>query len=155
MLTHTAALRARCAVLVAVNGRKEDELLRLEGERIDRRSLLEKALLQGSRRNQQRGNALLALSGGSSDALDASGEIDELKASLSAAERAVKDARCVREKIPSSQIFHQFKFSLSFKILLPSKNHALSLPLAPPASLLPPVEPCARGTATCASWPRT
>ena len=70
-------------MLVAVNAKKEDELLRLEGERIDKRSLLEKALLQGSRRNQ-RPHAEAA------GALESSQEIDELKVSLAVAERAVK-----------------------------------------------------------------
>jgi hypothetical protein len=106
-------IRKRCDLLVSVNAVKEDELLQLEGDRIDRRSSLEKALLQGSRRTQMR-SALprppsshshdLSLGTPSLDALDAtlssistdsasSRTMDELKAGLVAAERAVKDAR--------------------------------------------------------------
>lgn len=135
MLTHTAALRERCAVLVAVNGRKEDELLRLEGERIDQRSALEKALLQGSRRNQ-RGGAMTSLAGGSSDALDAPGEIEELKASLSAAERAVKDARWgAHFSSPFkflSPLFFFPKYNFSkIPILSPSLICSTSIPIRP------------------------
>ena len=113
-LMQNEEIRRRCDLLVNVNAAKEDELLRLEGDRIDRRSLLEKALLQGSRRTQARPTqkSSLELAGSlantsydetlSSVSTDSSGtsrtagggtEIDDLKSALAAAERAVKDAR--------------------------------------------------------------
>ena len=110
-------IRQRCDLLVAVNGMKEDVLLQLEGERIDRRSSLEKALLQGGRRTQHarpvnraldvstgtlRSSSIDTLevlssvstdSGSYTRSIGGGGEIDELKANLIISERAVKEAR--------------------------------------------------------------
>jgi len=112
-LMQAKELRKRCDLLVAVNGRKEDELLRLEGERIDRRSMFEKAtLLQSSRRTLTRAaptkatqssnpdlsaslddSMSLASASGDSGFSRGGGELDELKGLLLAAERSVKEAR--------------------------------------------------------------
>lgn len=112
-LIQSDEIRKRCDVIVAVNTKKEDELVRLEGERIDKRSALEKAILQASRRHQSRGapsrghvrkipsvfspfctnhEDLHAVSSSVAPCLIAN-EIEALHVLLETAENAVKEAR--------------------------------------------------------------
>ena len=86
VLKATEELLARQELYLAENTAKEENLLRLEDERIDARSLLEKASLKGSRRPVRSPNTGPVAS-------PALPPIEELTALLAHAERRVKDAR--------------------------------------------------------------